>query len=172
MQDWQIVYKRLMADFKGERLLVHLLILGGFIAVGIVVEMFYRSGFQLMFVIWILGFLVDLLIFKRELIDLFTKNKPYLMEGVILKKVKKLVTEKGEEFEEFYFDIDVREAYIISKQGKSDKQYYEKKGEQRIEVPYSMFLSLKSGQEVSLVCEPDDYVWGLVRGDEVINIEE
>ncbi|NJO01449.1 MAG: hypothetical protein HC880_06945 [Bacteroidia bacterium] len=172
MIDWSHVYQRLMSDFKSGRLIPHVAILGGAMVVGIVVGIYFDYNLNLMFIIWFMGALVDLLIYRQELLHIFTKKKPCVINGIILKKVKKLVTEKQEEYDEFYFDILVNEAFVIDKQGRNEKNYYEKEGEQRVGVPESMFLSLKAGQEVSLVCEPDDYVWGIVRDDEVINIEE
>ncbi|MDX2303120.1 MAG: hypothetical protein NW226_09985 [Microscillaceae bacterium] len=164
-----------MNDFKGRSILIHVGILGSFIVVGFLVGFYNNNNLLLIFVIWFIGFLVDVLYFRIFLQDdplrVFTKSQPYVIEGVILQKIKKPVLDRDEEIDTFYFEIEVHEAYTLGKKGISHKLYYEKQGKQRIEVPESMFLSLKIGQEVFLVCEPDDFVWGLVRGDEVINIE-
>ena len=175
MIDWETVYQRLMADFKGSALIHHVGILLTFIILGLIVGVYNNNNLFLIFIIWVMGFAVDVLYFMYYLKDdparIFTKNQPYVFNGTIQQKVKKPVFEDNEEMDTFFFDVEIHEAYVINKNGKSHSLYYEKQGKQRIEVPESMFLSLKVGQEVSLVCEPDDFVWGLVRGNEVINIE-
>ena len=177
MIDWETVYQRLMNDFKGQSILIHVGILSTFIILGFIIGFYNNNSLLITFSIWGIGVSVDYLFFRYYFQDnepykrIFKKEQPYVVLGTIIQKVKKPIFEYDEEVDAFFFDMDVAEAYTIHKKGKSHSLYYEKQGKQRIEVPESMFLSLKVGQEVSLVCEPDDYVWGLVRGDEVINIE-
>lgn len=173
MTDWKMVYQRVMADFKQERLTVYVGIMVAFIILGIFLEANYGGSFVLMFLVWLIGFGVDYLVithyYKDDFKELFTQDKPYVFEGVIIKKVK--IEDEEDGFEEFCFDLNISKAFALTKSGKSPQHYYEKLGEYRIAVPESMFLSLKVGQDVHLICEPDDYAWGLVRGDEVIRIE-
>lgn len=171
MTDWKLIYQKLMFDFKGERLIPHLAILGGGIVLGILVGLYFNGNLNLIFLIWIAALLIDYLVFGPEIFEIFTKSKPYVLTGIITKKTKKIVIEKKEEIDEFWFDIEVREAYTLMRNGKSEQHYYEREGLQGIQVPESMFLSLQVGQEVSLVCEPDDFAWGFVSGEEVIKIE-
>lgn len=134
----------------------------------------YGGDFTLAAFIFLLGAGIALLYmyYRDEYSIIFTKNKPYIALGIIQKKVKKIVQEKnGEEFEEFYFDVIIDDAFTIGKGGRDRGGYYERKGAQRLEVPESMFLSLRVGENLDVVCEPDDFVWGVIRGDEVIRID-
>jgi hypothetical protein len=171
MTDWKLTYQQLMSDFKGERLIPHLAILGGGIVLGILLGIYFGNNLNLSLLVWIAAALIDYLIYGREILEIFTKKKPYFITGIIHNKVKKVVVDRREEIEEYWFDIEVREAYTLARYALSEHHYYEKEGMQGIQVPESMFLSLQRGEEVSLVCEPDDYAWGIMKGEDVIRID-
>lgn len=172
MIEWDIVYKRVMSDFQGQELWKHLGILLSFIVLGIVVGLVMYKSFIVMFLFWIIGALIDYLAYGQELLDLFSLEHPYVLQGVIQKKIQVQVQEDKGDFEEWVFLIDVKRAHELTKQGKNEVNYPDREGLQRIGVPESMFLSLQTDTRVYLVCEPDDMVWGIVNGDEVIRIEE
>ena len=172
MIDWIEVHRRVMSDFKTDRLIPHLIIIGVFIILGIIMGMYSNHNLLLTFVVWIVGFLVDMLIFRDELLKIFTKENPYVIEGIILEKIVINIIDGEKEYDELYFLIDVQEAFMIDKKGRVAVNYMDKEGEIRIQVPESMFLSLKAGDFIILVCEPDDFAWGVINGDEVIGIDE
>jgi hypothetical protein len=172
MIDWAVIYKQLMQDFIGKRIIAHTSILGSFVVLGFLAGVYSNHNLILMFVIWIMGGIVDYLVYRDELLKILTKRKPYLAEGVIEQRVRKVINDENQEIEKYYFELEVREAFIIGKNGLEPADYLDKEGEQRLEVPESMFLSLRPGDEVALVCLPNDRVWGWVRDDEVININE
>lgn len=171
MIDWESVYPVLMTDFKGGRLIPHLAILSGALILGIILEVFFGGSLSLFALSALGGVLVDYLAFGPEILEIFTKNKPYLIRGVVARKIRRVVNDREGEFEELWFEMNVQEAHTLHKTGLNPATFPDKEGLQEVEVPESMFLSLKVGQEVLLVCAPDDYVWGIVQGDEVINIE-
>lgn len=173
MIDWADIYSKVMVDFKGERLIPHLILIGIFVFVGIGLGMYFNHNTTLILLIWAMGAILDYLIFGRQLIDLFTKRKPYVIEGEILQRIKKSIFINQEESQEFYFVIHVQDAFIISNQGADSMDYLDKEGIHRFKVPQSMFLSLHATSEVALVCMPNDMVWGIIKedADEVICIE-
>ncbi len=171
MPDWPLVYQRLMDDFKGRGALIHVTILGAALALGLIVGYYWGGNLLLTLLFIIIGVLVDYLVLgPEEFLDLFNKRKPYLIRTLIQNRVKQR-SEKEDDYERLIFEVFTHEAYVLNRSGISADNYYEKEGTQRIEVPESMFLSLAPGQEVHLVCMPDDYVWGILNGGEVIFIE-
>ncbi len=171
MTDWKRIYQQVMLDFKGKKLIPHLAILGGGIVLGILLALYKDGNLSLMLLVWIAAALIDYLVYGKEILELFTKDKPYVLVGTIQNKVKKRVIEHKEEIDEYWFDIDVREAYALGRYSKSEEHYHQKEGLHGIQVRESMFLSLERGAEISLICEPDDFAWGVVNGDTVIKIE-
>lgn len=168
--DWANVYERLMSEFKNKRLIPHVILLSSFLVLGFVVGVY--SSFNFTFFIIFIGLFVDYVFFGTQLLEIFTRKRPYVIEGPLVKRILKKINQEGNEYEEFYFLIDVKNAYLLDKNGLSPLHYPQKEGEQRLEVPHSMLLSLKAGQSLRLVCYPNDKVWGLVRDSEVIFIEE
>jgi hypothetical protein len=172
MIDWVNVYHEIMRKEVGKKILPHIAILGGFIILGLILGVLANHNLTLIFLIWLIGGLVDYLIYSNEIVRILTKNQPYYVEGVITHRVKKILTENDVEYEKLFFEIEVADAFILDKGGLSAVNYLDKEGDKRFEVPESMFLSLRPGEEVALVCTPNDRIWGWVNEDEVVYIEE
>lgn len=172
MPDWPLVYQRLMDDFKGRGLLIHIGIMGTALVLGMLIGFYWGGNLLLTLLFVIIGVLVDYLVLgSDEFLDLFNRRKPYLVRTLIQNRIKQR-SEVEDDYERLIFEVFTHEAYALGRSGLSADNYYEKEGEQRIEVPETMFLSLNPGQEVHLVCMPDDYVWGILNDGEVIYIEE
>lgn len=165
--DWVQVHQRLMSDFKTERLLYHLGLLGGCALLGLVLS-YYFSSFNLLLCFVGIGIALDYLIFQDELLEVMSKAPPYQIEGEIVQKI----LQKPQEDKNFFFMLKVSAAYKLSSKGLDMFEYLEKANEQRIKVPESMFLSFKTGEDIKVVCTPEDEVWGIVRSEtEVVYIE-
>lgn len=171
--DWVQLYKEIIQEVKMKRLLKHTYLLAGIFCIGIFVGIFMFQNVGLVLAIGLIGFPLDYLLYGDELYHLVSMHKPYLVEGVLIQRINKiLIDEKNnEETDEFYFEIEVEHATGFDKDGLDALEFTDKHGKIRLEVQESMFLSLKSGDEISVVCTPEDKVWGWVRGEEVIIIE-
>lgn len=170
MIDWGLVYQRLMNDFKTEALLSHLILAGGGIIIGAVLGYIF-SKFMLFFLFIIIGVLLDFIFFGKDWTIIFTKKQPYVFKGFVKKKIKQAtnIAEKGDE--KFFFIMEIIEANILDKEDKSPLDYKNKLGQQKLEVQESMYLSLQEKDYLQAVCTPFDEVWGVVKGEQVIEIE-
>jgi hypothetical protein len=160
-----------MTDINGNRLMPHAILLGFFVILGLFLGIYVGHNVNVILLVWLIGAIVDYLAYGTELIDLLNRDKPYVLSGLIEQRVKKLVSDEDIEYEEFYFIVEVEEVHTLDRNGLSPMNYPDKEGEQRIEVPESMFMSFRQGDLVSVVCTPDDLVWAWIRGEEVIEIE-
>lgn len=172
--DWVKLYKEITQEVKTKRLLKHIYLLSGIFSFGIIIGLFLYQSVSLVLVIACIGLPLDYLLYGDEFFHLITMHKPYLVEGVLVHRVHKiLIDEKNnEEFDSFYFEIEVEQAIGFDNDGLDALELSDKKGIIRLEVQESMFLSLIAGEEIAVVCTHEDKVWGWVREDEVIVIEE
>jgi hypothetical protein len=171
--DWVSLYEEIIKEVKTSKINKHIYLLTGTFAIGIFIGLFLFKNVNLALVIGAVGFPLDYLIYQNELYYLLNLHKPYLLEGIIQKRIQKILIDEttAEKTEVFYFEIEVQEAIGFDRDGLDAMDLVEKKGTFRLEVPKSMFLSLVSGEEISVVCTPEDLVWGWVREEEVIRIE-
>ncbi len=175
MTDWSKIYHELYQDVNGNRLLYHTGLIGGFVVLGIILGMYVGHNINIILLIWLMGGIVDYLVFGKELLYLLNKDEPYLLDGIIEERIKRITTDENEEVldVQYYFVVEIEEITAITKNGLDEEFYSRKVGNERLEVPESMFLSFAVGDFISVVCTPDEIVWAWVREDEqVIIIEE
>ncbi len=171
--DWVSLYTEIMQESKGKHLLKHVYLWAGMASIGIFVGIFMFQNVALVLIITIMALPIDYLLYGDEGYNLITMEKPYLLEGVLVRRIQKILIDeaKDEEFESFHFEIEVEYATGFDKDGLDALELTDKNGKIRLEVQESMFLSLQAGDEITVVCTPDEVVWGWVRDDEVIVIE-
>jgi hypothetical protein len=172
MIDWERIYQKMMNEINGNRLIPHLLLLGSFVFLGLILGMYIGHNVYLILLVWLIGGILDYLIYGTELLELLNKDEPYMLSGIVEQRIRKVIQDEDAEYEEFYFIVEVEQAHTIDKNGLSPVNYPDKEGEQRLEVPESMFLSFRQGDAISVVCTPDDLVWAWIRDHEVIEIDE
>ncbi|TAE75921.1 MAG: hypothetical protein EAZ85_01205 [Bacteroidetes bacterium] len=172
--DWVNLHAEIMREAKGKHLLKHIYLWTITFAVGIIIGLLMFQNVGLVLALGGIALPLDYLLYGDELYNLITMEKPYLIEGKLLQRIQKIsIDEKTEEeFENFYFEIEVVHAVGFDKDGLDALELTDKHGKIRLEVQESMFLSLQKDDEISVVCTPDEIVWGWVRDDEVIVIEK
>ena len=174
MTDWAEIYRNLYQDVNGTRLRKHLILIGSFVLVGIVLGVYVGHNINIILLVWLMGGIADYLLYADELLYLLNRDEPYLLDGIIEERIKRIVyNEKDEPIEtRYFFMVEIEEITAITKNGLDDDFYSKKVGEERLEVPESMFLSFEEGDFISVVCTPNEVVWAWVREDEeVVKIE-
>ncbi len=173
MTDWAEIYRDLYEDVNGKRIWYHVALISGFVIAGIVLGMYVGHDINIILIVWVLGGIADYALFGKELIYLLNRDEPYILDGLIEERIKRIT--KNEEDEvldvQYYFIVEIEEITAITKNGLDEEFYSKKVGEERIEVPESMFLSFTTGDSISVVCTADEIVWAWVREEEVIVIE-
>jgi|GEM_PF-2327180 len=175
MANWTQIYHELYRDINGNRLLNHIAVIGGFVVTGIILGIYVGHNINIILLVWLMGGIVDYLLFGKELLYLLNKDEPYLLEGVIEERIKRVTMDEHDAVldTQYYFIVEIEEITAITKKGLDEEFYSKKVGEERLEVPESMFLSFAVGDYISVVCTPDEIVWAWVRdGEEVVVIED
>lgn len=175
MTDWAEVYRNLYEDVNGKRIWNHVALIGGFVILGIILGMYVGHDINIILLVWLMGGIADYVFFGKEIIFLLNRDEPYILDGMIEERIKRITKDENDEIVDvqYYFVVEIEEITAITKNGIDEEFYAKKVGEERIEVPESMFLSFETGDTISVVCTPDEIVWAWVReGDEVIVIEE
>ena len=173
--DWKKIYHELLEDVNGKRVLNHLALIGGFIVLGIILGVYVGHDINIILLVWLMGGIADYLIFGKELLYLMNRDEPYLLDGIIEERIKRITKNENDEVldTQYFFVVEIEEITAITKNGLDDEFYSKKVGEERLEVPESMFLSFEVGDLISVVCTPDELVWAWVReNEEVVIIEE
>jgi hypothetical protein len=175
MTDWAEIYRKLFEDVNGKRLWNHLSLIGGFVILGIILGVYVGHSINIILLVWFMGAIADYILYGKEILYLLNRDEPYLLDGTILERIKRITKDENDEIVEiqYFFIVEIEEIIAITKNGLDEEFYSKKVGEERLEVPESMFLSLEVGDTISVVCTPDELVWAWVReDDEVVVIEE